>query len=84
MSPFGTDADLNLRLKVSSIEHLSHLDVELSNDNWATVMSNDLRNAYSPDSDKEWVNVSLGRGETLDGKVGHWAESGAGTFDSQR
>ena len=77
----GANANLNIRMKVSAIEDLSHLDIELSNNNWKTVMSNDLRNAYSPVADREWVSMSLGRGQELTGKLGHWAQSGPGAFD---
>jgi Heparinase II/III-like protein/Heparinase II/III N-terminus/Polysaccharide deacetylase len=77
----GSNANLEIRMKVSAVENLSHLDIELSNNNWATVMSDDLRNAYPPVGDREWIAISLGRGQALSGQVGHWAQSGPGTFD---
>jgi peptidoglycan/xylan/chitin deacetylase (PgdA/CDA1 family) len=77
----GAVSNLRVRLRVSAVENLSHLDLELTNDGGATVMSNDLRNAYTPRNDREWMTVSLGRGQDLNGKLGHWQQHGPGTFD---
>lgn len=72
---------IDIGIKVSAVENLSHLDIELSNGNWSTVMADDLRNAYAPVADGEWLDVSLGRGQSLTGPVGHWAQEGPGAFD---
>ena len=77
----GAHRTIELRIKVSAVEDLANLDVELSNNNWTTVMSNDVRNAYDDTSDGEWLGISLGRGQALSGNVGHWQQNGPGTFD---
>ena len=77
----GGANNLQLRIKVSAVEDLSHLDIELSNDNWHTYVYNDLRNVYTSYEDKEWLAISLARGSELTGNVGHWAAGGPGTFD---
>ena len=78
----GSDSTLQLRVKVSAAENLSKLRVELSNNNWTTVASDDLLDAMTPASDGQWLTISLGRGEALSGKgAGYWAQYGRSTFD---
>lgn len=77
----GSAFNLSIRVRVSSVENLSKLDVEVSNGGWRTVMANNLRDVYTPRDDKEWLTISLGRGQQLTGIPGSWTQTGPGSFD---
>lgn len=73
--------DLQVRMRVVGIRNLAQLHLQFSNDHWATVVTNDLREAYRDNYDGEWLNLSLGRGERRDDSRGHWTTTGPRPFD---
>jgi hypothetical protein len=89
LSARGLDADLTGRnllitLKVSSVDDLGALDLQLSNDNWTTTNSIDLRRAYPARYDGETVTLSLGRGGSSVADPDIWTTTGDGRFDWSR
>jgi hypothetical protein len=78
----GAWSALMTRIKVSSIESLSHLAIELSNDHWRSEVSYDLRRSYPATSDGEWLGLSFAEGNGQPGGPGpHWVQRGPGVFD---
>jgi hypothetical protein len=73
-------SNLQIRLRISVAERLSALDLDLSNRHWSSFITNDLRNAYPPRYDGEWLTISLGRGRLRDDSGGRWVAKG-GPFD---
>ena len=78
------DRNLLVRFRVIGVQNLGDLELQLSNDHWATTASNDIRNAYPARYDGEWLTLSLGRGELRDDRDGHWTQTGATPFDWSR
>ncbi|HEY7207844.1 MAG TPA: heparinase II/III family protein [Gaiellaceae bacterium] len=73
-------ANLQIRIKINGEERLSDLYLELSNRNWSSYASNDIRNAYPSRYDGEWLTISLARSKLRDDVGGRWTTHGSG-FD---
>ena len=73
--------NLLIRLKVDAVQNLGSLEVQLSNDDWRTTNSIDMRDAYAARYDGEWMTISLGRGGSAVSEPDAWTTSASKRFD---
>jgi hypothetical protein len=79
-----SDKNIIFRMKVTNIQDVNTLELSLSNDNWKSYMTINLKNRYRVEYDSEWITVALGKGESNQwrkyGSVFDWSNIGKVRF----
>jgi peptidoglycan/xylan/chitin deacetylase (PgdA/CDA1 family) len=70
-------SNLHVRLKVTGVQALTSINLDLTSDGWTSYSRLSLRGLYPPRFEGEWITLSISRDTGLSTKSGYWRRSGA-------
>jgi peptidoglycan/xylan/chitin deacetylase (PgdA/CDA1 family) len=71
-------SNLHVRLKITGVQALSSVNLDLTSNAWTSYTRLSLRGLYPPRFNGEWVTLSIARDSGLSTKSGYWRRNGAG------
>lgn len=71
-------SNLHLRLKITGVQALSSINLDVTSDGWKSYARLSLRGLYPARFAGEWVTLSIARDSGTSPKTGYWRRSGAG------